>query len=66
MLRMVSYSHRLKSGQITFYLDRTNHVPTTLNFQVVDLSDFGSLRCTAIEDVLRNSMFSFRSGKAWL
>jgi len=37
-----------------------------LNFQLVDLSNFGSLRCTAIEDVLRNSMFSFRSGRAWL
>jgi hypothetical protein len=37
-----------------------------LNFQLVDLFNFGSLRCTAIEDVLRNSMFSFRSGRAWL
>ena len=37
-----------------------------LNFQLVDLSNFGSLRCTAIEDALRNSMFSFKSARAWL
>jgi len=37
-----------------------------LNFQLVDLFIFGSLRCTAIEEVLRNSPFSFRSGRAWL
>ena len=30
MLRMVSYSHRPKSGQITCYLNRTYHVLTTL------------------------------------
>ena len=29
MLRMVSYSHRPKSGQITCYLNRTYHVLTT-------------------------------------
>jgi len=29
MLRMVSYSHRAKSGQITCYLNRTYHVLTT-------------------------------------
>jgi hypothetical protein len=37
-----------------------------LNFQLVDLNDFGGLTCTAIGDVQRNSMFSFRSGKALL
>jgi hypothetical protein len=30
MLRMVSYSHRPKSGQITCYLNRTYHVLTTV------------------------------------
>jgi hypothetical protein len=29
MLRMVSYSHRLQSGHIVCYLDRTYHVLTT-------------------------------------
>jgi len=29
MLRMVSYPHRLKSGHITCYLNRTYHVLTT-------------------------------------
>jgi hypothetical protein len=29
MLRMVSYSHRPKSGQITCYLNRTYHALTT-------------------------------------
>jgi hypothetical protein len=29
MLRMVSYPRRLKSGQITCYLNRTYHVLTT-------------------------------------
>jgi len=29
MLRMVSYSRRPKSGQITCYLNRTYHVLTT-------------------------------------
>jgi hypothetical protein len=29
MLRMVSYSHRPKSGQITCYLNRTYHVLLT-------------------------------------
>ena len=32
MLRMVSYSHRPKSGQITCYLNRTYHVLTTMEF----------------------------------
>jgi len=35
MLRMVSYSHRAKSGQITCYLNRTYHVLTTrFNFSL--------------------------------
>ncbi len=29
MLHMVSYPHRLKSGHITYYLNRTYHVLTT-------------------------------------
>jgi hypothetical protein len=35
-----------------------------LNFQLVDLNNFGGLTCTAIEDVQRNLMFSFRSDRA--
>jgi hypothetical protein len=31
MLRMVSYPRRLKSGQITCYLNRTYHVLTTVH-----------------------------------
>ena len=38
MLRMVSYSHRLKSGQITCYLNRTYHVLTT---EMVAEGDYG-------------------------
>jgi hypothetical protein len=37
-----------------------------LNFQLVDLNNFGGLTCTAIEDVQRNVVFSFKSGRAWL
>ncbi len=33
---MVSYPRRLKSGQITCYLNRTYHVLTTLCFQSID------------------------------
>ncbi len=35
-------------------------------FQLVDLCNFGSLRCTTMEDALRNSMFSLKSGRAGL
>jgi hypothetical protein len=30
-------------------------------FQVIDLCNYGSLRCTAIKDALRNSIFSLES-----
>ena len=36
------------------------------NFQLIDLFDFISLRCTETEDVLRNSMVSVISGRARL
>ena len=51
----------LKSSYCPKFADRT-----TPKFSVVDLSNFVSLRCTAIKDVLRNSMVSFKSGGAWL
>src|SRR5258708_13554834 len=47
MLRMVSYSDRPKSGQITCYLNRTYHVLTTItNFWLDSLpgKDYGLLR----------------------
>jgi len=50
-----------KSSYCPKFADRT--IP---EFPVVDLSNFGSLRCSAIEDALRNSMVSFKSGRAWL
>src|SRR5712671_5579754 len=37
MLRMVSYSHRPKSGQITCYLNRTYHVLTTIVYFSLDI-----------------------------
>ena len=30
-------------------------------FQLIDLCNYGSLRCTEIEDALRNSIFSLKS-----
>ena len=39
MLRMVSYPRRLKSGQITCYLNRTYHLLTTPTSLGVDEED---------------------------
>jgi hypothetical protein len=36
MLRMVSYPHRLQSGHITCYLNRTYHVLPTLKYLLID------------------------------
>ena len=36
------------------------------DFQLIDLFNFGGLRFTAVEDSLRNPMFSDRSDAAWL
>jgi hypothetical protein len=45
MLRMVSYSHRPKSGQITCYLNRTYHVLTTPTLVPVDVAEDFVLMC---------------------
>ena len=39
MLCMVSYPHRLKSGHIMCYLNRTYHVPTTCEHDMLKLFD---------------------------
>jgi hypothetical protein len=41
MLAMVSYSRRLKSGQITCYLNRTYHVLPTGSDLDLDFSRWG-------------------------
>jgi len=41
MLRMVSYPHRLKSGHITCYLNRTYHVLTTTRNNYLDSGILG-------------------------
>jgi len=45
MLAMFSYPHRLKSGHITCYLNRTYHVLTTHTFVPVDAHRPSVLMC---------------------
>jgi hypothetical protein len=47
MLRMVSYPHRLQSGHIMCYLNRTYHVLPTIVMFILDMRDF------LIQDVRR-------------
>src|SRR3984893_9105781 len=52
MLRMVSYSHRPKSGQITCYLNRTYHLLTTVNCSTLDILNTLGARCRPIGQAL--------------
>src|ERR1043165_5612970 len=52
-------------GRLPGGLCRTWHALCAL-LQLVDLSNTRSLRCTATEDILQNSMYNFQSGRAWL
>ncbi len=55
MLRMVSYPHRLKSGHITCYLNRTYHVLTTVATAFLDRVS------TVVENVRLNDSFTLTS-----
>src|SRR5438067_1413763 len=50
MLRMVSYPHRLKSGHITCYLNRTYHVLTTNAINAIAVSANSGLTWAVYDD----------------
>jgi purine nucleosidase len=59
MLRMVSYSHRPKSGQITCYLNRTYHVlttPPTFDLDIISVRTLGYVAAWCGEKRLKLSI----------